>query len=92
MTQPTPITAADEDAVQRRAYREFVRTHHPDRGGDPDVFRTGLEHHRRRVAIRADDPRLNAPIVVLRRDRGPKRLVGAAVRAWERHRRPPRVQ
>jgi hypothetical protein len=25
-----------------RRRREFVRTHHPDRGGDPDVFIAGL--------------------------------------------------
>lgn len=24
------------------ARREFVRTHHPDRGGDPETFMTGL--------------------------------------------------
>jgi hypothetical protein len=29
-----------EDAERRR--REFIRAHHPDRGGDPEVFVTGL--------------------------------------------------
>jgi len=26
----------------RRGRREFVRRHHPDRGGDPEAFRRGL--------------------------------------------------
>jgi hypothetical protein len=29
-----------EDAERRR--REFIRAHHPDRGGDPEVFAAGL--------------------------------------------------
>lgn len=29
-----------EDAERRR--REFIRAHHPDRGGDPEAFVTGL--------------------------------------------------
>ena len=30
----------DEGLYLRR--REFIRAHHPDRGGDPDVFVSGL--------------------------------------------------
>ena len=29
-----------EDAERRR--REFIRAHHPDRGGDPEFFAAGL--------------------------------------------------
>jgi hypothetical protein len=29
-----------EDAERRR--REFIRAHHPDRGGDPELFAAGL--------------------------------------------------
>lgn len=29
-----------EEPERRR--REFIRAHHPDRGGDPDVFMAGL--------------------------------------------------
>lgn len=36
-----PPGAAEADV--RAAYRNFVRTHHPDRGGDPVVFRAGME-------------------------------------------------
>ncbi|MEQ3552374.1 hypothetical protein WIS52_18015 [Pseudonocardia nematodicida] len=38
---------------QRAAYRAFVRTHHPDRGGDPEVFRAGLARYR---ALAAGQP------------------------------------
>jgi len=27
---------------ERRLRREFIRVHHPDRGGDPEAFRRGL--------------------------------------------------
>jgi hypothetical protein len=52
--------------VDRAQVRAFVRTHHPDVGGDPIAFREGL------AALRAagrgpgpapDDPRLDAPVV-----------------------------
>jgi hypothetical protein len=36
---------SDRDA-ERVAYRRFVRTHHPDVGGDPDVFMAGLAEFR----------------------------------------------
>ncbi|WIX77669.1 hypothetical protein QRX50_40735 [Amycolatopsis carbonis] len=29
-------------AAEKAAYREFVRTHHPDAGGDAEAFREGL--------------------------------------------------
>ena len=32
----------DDEQSRRRARREFIRTHHPDRGGDPDAFAAGL--------------------------------------------------
>jgi hypothetical protein len=31
-----------ERSAGQRARREFIRTHHPDRGGDPAVFVAGL--------------------------------------------------
>jgi hypothetical protein len=30
------------NAEDRAEFRAFVREHHPDRGGDPDVFAAGL--------------------------------------------------
>lgn len=56
----------------RAAMRAFVRAHHPDVGGDPVAFREGLAAHR--AAARPsptlrdpapDDPRLDAPIVIV---------------------------
>lgn len=56
-------------AQARSALRAFVRTHHPDVGGDPVAFREGLAAHRaaatRSIRPDADDPRLDAPIVVV---------------------------
>jgi hypothetical protein len=39
---------ADEQSWQR-ARREFIRTHHPDRGGDPGAFAAGLAAYDRRL-------------------------------------------
>jgi hypothetical protein len=36
----------DERRQLLREYREFIRTNHPDRGGDPDEFVAGLERLR----------------------------------------------
>ncbi|MFP5070478.1 hypothetical protein ACLFMI_12520 [Pseudonocardia nantongensis] len=41
-----PDAAPGLSPEQRAAYRSFVRTHHPDRGGDPEVFRDGLARYR----------------------------------------------
>ena len=54
---------ADEQSWQR-ARREFIRTQHPDRGGDPAAFAAGLAAYARhsagepapRVMIVADTP------------------------------------
>ena len=32
----------DDEQSWRRARREFIRAHHPDRGGDPTAFAAGL--------------------------------------------------
>ena len=32
----------DDEQSRRRARREFIRAHHPDRGGDPAAFAAGL--------------------------------------------------
>ena len=55
-------------ADPRAALRAFVRTHHPDVGGDPVAFREGLAAHRAALAApgpAADDPRLDAPVVAV---------------------------
>jgi len=73
----------------RAAFREFVRTHHPDRGGDPVAFRAGLEFYGRAIAPKRRVA--SASITVHHRRRGLGVFVDAAVLRWRRHRRPPRV-
>jgi hypothetical protein len=72
------MSGADEPGTgsapdSRAALRAFVRTHHPDVGGDPEAFRAGLAAHRAALRVGRgapgladDDPRLDAPIVVVR--------------------------
>lgn len=76
MTRRPPVGAArlgetlrpDADAGRRAEFRAFVRTHHPDVGGDPDVFRAGLATfaaHAPGGGPAPDDPRLDAPITAV---------------------------
>jgi hypothetical protein len=82
--------------AERRAFVDFVRTHHPDVGGDPAVFRAGLAALRAR---RAGPPRIGCggpagrtgPIEVHRRRRGLGVLLDWLDAARERRGRPPRV-
>jgi len=55
----------------RRRVRAFALTHHPDRGGDPETFMTGLEALRQGRPADADD----VP-TVYRRRRGPAGWLG----------------
>jgi hypothetical protein len=78
----------------RAAFREFVRTHHPDVGGDPAEFAEGLARFRagesasNTVASNTvDDSRYEAPISFVVNRRG----VAAVLAKFRRRRRPPRV-
>lgn len=71
-------TAADDERAARRAFREFVRTNHPDRGGDPAVFAAGVAAHR----ARQGSTRAGSEVVFVRRRRGLRILTG-----WWRDRR-----
>ncbi|GAA4796394.1 hypothetical protein GCM10023200_35590 [Actinomycetospora chlora] len=63
------MSTTDTRVDARARVRAFVRTHHPDVGGDPVAFREGLAALRRQergAALPAlDDPRLDAPVVVV---------------------------
>ncbi|WP_410589001.1 hypothetical protein [Amycolatopsis sp. lyj-23] len=48
----------------RAAFRAFVRTHHPDVGGDPAVFAAGL------ARFRQPESRYDAPVTFVARRRG----------------------
>ncbi|MGW5054514.1 hypothetical protein [Actinokineospora sp. NPDC004072] len=72
----------------RDEYREFVRRHHPDRGGDPEVFAAGLAELRAR-----GDPRFDAPVVGGADPPRGVRGAAARVRRWYARRfRKPRVR
>ena len=77
----------DDEQSRRRDRREFIRTHHPDRGGDPGVFAAGLAAHDRRL------PRAPAArIVVVADTPWLVGLVTAVLRRIGWHRPPPRVK
>lgn len=91
-------------AQERAAYRSFVRTHHPDRGGDPEVFREGLARFRAMAAGQAvggptpaptdtrpdDDRRYDGPIEIVPDMPLPTRVLVALIRTI-RARNHPRV-
>ena len=52
------------DAARRR--REFIRVHHPDRGGDPDLFMAGLRRFDEQAGAVSPEP-LPRVIVVAHR-------------------------
>lgn len=74
------------EADRRR--REFVRANHPDRGGDPDVFISGL-----RSFDAEREPGLPLPpVVVVRRRLWLVRLVSAVIARLHPETRAPRVR
>ena len=59
------------------AFRRFALSHHPDRGGDPETFQSGVEAYRRLLGTR----RAPANVTFYRRRRpGVPSLVRAAGR------------
>lgn len=63
----------DGSQSRRRLRREFIRAHHPDRGGDPAAFMTGLAAFDQlppdappaRVVVVADTPLLVSVLAAL---------------------------
>lgn len=77
------------NSEQRSEFRAFVREHHPDRGGDPDVFIAGMA--RFTAAPPPPPPRersYDAPIEVVGRAPLPVRVGVAIIRTWHRRRHP----
>jgi hypothetical protein len=88
---------------RRRARREFIRTHHPDVGGDHAHFVAGLAEH---AAAPKPDPNAepdpdvgdrptatSPPRVTVTPDQPwPVSITTALMRRARRHRRPPRVR
>ena len=76
-----------DDAELRR--REFIRAHHPDRGGDPDVFVSGL---RSIDAEQERDSQPLPPVVVVPHRAWLVRLVSAVITRLRPESNPPRVR
>lgn len=81
---------------ERTAFRAFVREHHPDRGGDPEVFVAGLARFGGAAPPAApagrhqhEDARYDAPVEVVTPLPFPVRVGVALIRTWHRrhHRR-----
>jgi hypothetical protein len=73
----------------RRGRREFIRTNHPDRGGDPGVFIAGL------CAFGPEREQVCGPlptVVIVRRRTWLTRMVTAAGQRLRRGSEPPRVR
>jgi hypothetical protein len=75
-----------EEAGRRR--REFIRAHHPDRGGDAESFIAGL----RAIDSGQAPPDPSPRVVVVPHRPWPIRLAAAAVRRLRRDSKPPRVR
>jgi hypothetical protein len=72
------MTRNSEDDARRAARRAFIRTSHPDAGGDADRFIAGLA---------AFDPPAPAPVdrrPTVYRSRRPDRVVGRTLRTLRR--------
>ena len=70
------------DPTGKRAFRAWVRAHHPDLGGDPEAFAEGLQQRRARITGLPSVP--GPPVVVTgyRRRRG----IAGWVAHWRRRR------
>jgi hypothetical protein len=71
----------DRDAQERRDFRAWVRTHHPDAGGDSEAFAAGLAAWRRRHGAAPGVPVARPEVTVFRARHGMWRLA----RWWRRH-------
>ena len=77
----------DDEQSRRRARREYIRTHHPDRGGDPGAFTAGLAAYDRGI------PRAPAAQIVVVPDPPVlMSLLSAVLRRMGWRRPPPRVK
>ena len=77
---------ASRQEQTRSSRRAFIRSHHPDRGGDPTLFATGL---------RAWDNVLNEPparVVAVAAKPWPRTLLTVLARRMRKSRRLPRVR
>ncbi|OLT13265.1 hypothetical protein BJF78_22255 [Pseudonocardia sp. CNS-139] len=72
---------------EKSEFREFVREHHPDRGGDPDAFVAGMA--RFAAPAGAPEPARPADSVDMAALPYPVRVGVALIRTWHQLRRQP---
>lgn len=89
MIAPARDEGTGRDRRLRRDYRAWVRTHHPDLGGDPEVFAAGLAVWRAQAGTPASDGR--AQVSVFRSRGGLWQVVRWWHRRGHRHRPERRV-
>lgn len=91
MTYPN---TSDILSAQRRARREFIRTHHPDAGGNHDDFVTGLANLDANLdAERRPSPPASATrVTVVPRSAWPVSLTTMMLRRLRRRYEEPRVR
>jgi len=86
---PLGVRAGANQDELKDAWRRFAFTHHPDRGGHPDIFKAGAEEYRR---LSGKSSRLGGSEVVFHhRPRGMQVPVVWCRKQWSARRRPRRV-
>lgn len=83
---------AVDDAERRAEWRRFVRDHHPDRGGDPEVFAAGVRAYREGRRPTTAAFQTEQYLTMHRSPRGLGHVTRWARRRWDGWTRPPRVQ
>jgi hypothetical protein len=80
------------NAEERSVFRAFVREHHPDRGGDPEIFAAGLARFASHGQPPPESPPRPGPQPVdLSALPFPVRVGVALIRTWHHHRRSQRA-
>ncbi|MGW0518486.1 hypothetical protein [Crossiella sp. NPDC003009] len=87
------VDTGGEPPADRAAFREYVRRHHPDVGGDPVAFAAAVAAYRRRQAEAESevDDRFDAPVEIVVTPRGIRGIATRIGRWRAKRRRPPRV-
>jgi curved DNA-binding protein CbpA len=85
-------TGSLDDEARRREWREFVREHHPDRGGDPEVFAAGVRAYREGRRPMQAATHAEQYLTTHRSPRGFGHVTHWVRRRWDGWTRPPRVE
>jgi hypothetical protein len=86
----TPPIRSDVRSAHRRERRDFIRTHHPDAGGNHDDFIRGLAEFD--VPQRRSPRTSTTPVTVIPRPAWPVSLTTVVLRRLRRRYHAPRVR